>query len=712
MYTPSIPFATKGATSALAMGRALLALSLLAAPALARAQTTADADASTAAPSETTAATDARASLLDVPLEELLTLESTSVAKKRQRVSDSTAAVYVITQDEIRRSAARTIPDLLRGVPGVEVGQLANGGYAVSIRGFNSRLTNSLLVMVDGRSQFISTISGVFWDQLMVPLSDIERIEVVRGPGSALWGANSSNGVINIITKHSADSGGTSVDLRGGTRQQDFSLSHGARVSDAFSYRAYGTYRREDGLVDAQGKDIGRRWAGGSGGLRLDYEPDDRNAFTLQGEYGEGRFDTPFRLVSTDLFAPGYFQFQAENVFKSFNVLGRWTRRQSDTLDWSLQAQYNRLDRTEFGGVGVRWQLVDLDFGLHWRASDTHDISFGVGGRLLHDDIKQTPYVRFDTLSATDRWISGYVQDDITLIPDVLRLTVGTKVEKNNFTGFEIQPSARVLLRPTKNMSVWGAVSRAVRTPSRFERNAHLSLFVALPGETNNPTPLPIYTTLNGVNDRHSEVLIAYEAGTRLDLGGNWSLDLAGYYNDYSSLTVNVPTGSNLILEPNVPFPLGVHVDVGFLDSGKTHTWGGEATLAGNITPWWKATLNYSHFNYKLGIDPATGAPSTLLFPLSYSPRNQIALRSNIDIGDSVSIDAQLRHVGQLNYGNIPAYTTADLRLTYRLPNGAELSAVGTNLFQARHIEFNQTDYPAPPAYIPRAVSAQLRYRF
>ncbi|MCX7284881.1 MAG: TonB-dependent receptor [Novosphingobium sp.] len=703
--------ALRAPATGVSLSRAVLALALLAMPVMVQAQDADDVPAQAGDAADSSVST-VPAGLLDVSLEDLLTIESTSVAKKRQRVSDSTAAVYVITQDEIRRSAAPTIPDLLRGVPGVEVGHLANGAYAVSIRGFNSRLTNSLLVMVDGRSQFISTISGVFWDQLMVPMSDIERIEVVRGPGAALWGANSSNGVINIITKHSADSGGTSVDLRSGLRQQDVSISHGERLSDTLSYRAYGSYRHDDGLVNAQGDDIGRRWAGGSGGMRLDFEPDERNAYTFQAEYGEGRFDTPFRLVSTNLFAPGYFQFQAENVFKSFNVLGRWTRRQSDTFDWSLQTQYNRLDRTEFGGVGVRWQLADIDLGLHWRASEVHDVSFGVGARLLHDDISQTPYVRFDTLSATDRWISGYLQDDITLIPEVLRVTLGTKVENNNFTGFEIQPSARVFLRPARHLSLWGAVSRAVRTPSRFERNAHLSLFVALPGEPNNPTPLPVYTTLNGVNDRNPEVLIAYEAGARVNLGGNWSFDVAGYFNDYSSLTVNVPTGANLLFVPNVPFPLGLAVDVGFLDTGTAKTWGGEATLAGNVLPWWKATLNYSHFNFKLGIDPSAGAPSSLLFPLGYSPRNQIALRNNFDIGDAVSIDTQLRYVGRLEQGNIPAYATADLRLTYRLSNGAELSLVGTNLLQDRHIEFNQQDYPAPRAYVPRAVSGQLRYRF
>lgn len=654
----------------------------------------------------------AASELLDVPLEDLLTLESTSVAKKRQRVSDSAAAVYVITQEEIRRSAAATIPELLRGAPGVEVAHTENGGYAVSIRGFNSRLANSILVMVDGRSQFVSTLSNVFWDQLMIPMADIERIEVVRGPGAALWGANTSNGVINIITKHSADTGGTHVDLRAGDRQQEFSLTHGGSLAEALTYRAYVTVHHDNGLVDAAGTDAGRRHQGGSSGVRFDYEPDDRNAFTLQGDFDTGRYDTPFRLPSSDIFNPGYYSFQSENDFTAFNILGRWTRRASDRLSWSVQGQYNYIDRTEFGGAHLVWQLIDLDVGANWKASDTHELSLGVAARELHDRVDGTPYLYFNHPVSTERWISGYVQDDITLLPDRLRVSLGAKLEHNNFTGFEIQPSARVFLKPTRQVSLWAAVSRAIRTPSRFERDANLPMFVDLPGTAANPLPIPVYSTLVGLPSRPPEELTAYEAGGRVNLGGNWSLDVAAFFNDYSGLTVNTPVATRPLFIPNVPFPVAITADVAFLGVGKVQTWGIEASLAGNIRPWWKAGLTYSQLNYESGIDPATGQPWGLLFALEGSPRHQVSLRNNFDLGDRASIDAQLRHVSRLEQGPVPAHTDLDLRLTYRLENGAELSLVGTNLLEARHLEFVQPPYPAPPSYVPRTVSAQLRYRF
>lgn len=651
-------------------------------------------------------------SLLDVPLEDLLSLESTSVAKKRQRVSDSAAAVYVITADDIRRSSADTIPDLLRGVPGVEVARQDVGGYAVSIRGFNSRLANSLLVMVDGRPQYVSTLSGVFWDQLNIPLSDIERIEVVRGPGSALWGANSSNGVINIITKHSADSGGTQIDGRAGTQVQQVSLTHGGRITDSLTYRAYGEFRHDHGLVDASGDHTNREWKGGSAGARIDWEPDDHNAYTLQGDYGHGSYVTPLLLPNPNLLTPGYVTSAPDNSYKTYSLLARWTQRKSDTFDWSLQAQYNKIDRIELGGAHLVWQLADVDLGAHWKASDTHDINFGINGRMLHDTTEGTSNFYFHQPSATDRWISGYIQDDITLVPDKVRLTVGTKLEYNNFTGFEIQPNVRLLIKPTKNLSLWGAVSRAVRTPSRFERSASLSFGVDLPGSATNPYPVPLYTTLNGVPNHGSEDLVAFEAGARANLGGNWSLDIAGYYNRYSKLTISTPTSIDPLFVTGIPFPVGVRVNVALAGVGSAQTWGTEVSLAGNIRPWWKTNLTYSHFVEHTAIDPATGAAGIILSPLTGSPRDQLSLKNSFDVGDSWSLDTQFRYVSSLYGGQVPSYTTLDARLTYRLRNGAEVSIVGSNLLEARHLEFIEPSYPAPASHVARTVSAQLRYRF
>lgn len=650
--------------------------------------------------------------LFDVPLEDLLTLETTSVAKKRQQVRDAAAAVYVITQEDIRRSAASTIPDLLRMVPGVEVGQVNTGGTAVSIRGFNSRLANSVLVMIDGRSIYVSTLSGVFWDQLLLPLGDIERIEVVRGPGSTLWGSNAANGVINIITKHSSDSLGLTAVARAGTRGQEASLSYGSRVSDDLSLRVYGALRSDDGLVDAQDNDQSTHLEGKSVGARIDWQPGTGDAFTFQTEYSVGHSDTPFLRVRNDLFNPGYDQELVDNEYDSFNALGRWTRHQSDSLDWSLQAQHNRIERTELGDTNLTWDMTDLDFGLHWQASEIHDFNFGVGVRLVNDRFESSPELTYTIPSATDHWISGYVQDDISLIPDRLRLTLGVKLEDNNFTGFEFQPSAKLFFRPDPGFAIWGGVSRAVVTPSRLARSAQLAVSVSLPNTPLNPGPLPLYAQLNGVEDSDAEVVIAYEAGFRADLSSSWTLDVASYYNEYDGLTAASLQSITPLFSPGIPFPLGLLANFSLPSSGQTKTWGVEAVLKGEIKPWWKMELSYSHFDYDVAIDPASGREYQFIYPINGSPHHQARLHNSFDLADRLSVDVDLRHVSSLTDGVVPAYTNADFRITYHTLGELELSLIGENLLKDRRAEFTQPEYPIPLAYVPRKISIEIRHRF
>ncbi|MET1756365.1 TonB-dependent receptor [Novosphingobium sp. RD2P27] len=650
--------------------------------------------------------------LLDVPLEDLLTLESTSVAKKRQKVAESAAAVYVVTQETISRSSASTIPDLLRLVPGVEVAQLTNGSSAVTIRGFNSKIANSLLVMVDGRSIYNSAASGVFWDQLLLPFADIERIEVVRGPGASLWGANAVNGVINIITKHSSDTLDATATGRAGSRSQEASFTYGSRLSDTLSFRTYGVYRHDNGLLDANGGELSRRWQGLSVGTRMDWQPTIDDAVTLSADYGKGDFDTPFLELRRSPLNPGYDPIAAEGGFKSYNVLGRWTHQQNEKLDWSLQVYHSYLNRREVGFAGVRSKVLDADLGVHWVPNATHDIAVGLGARQLDDESTSTPSVTLTRLANTDRWLSGYVQDDISLIEDKLRLTIGAKLEKNDFTGFEFQPSARVFLKVGKGLALWGAVSRAVRTPSLLERVTQISLTALLPGAPENPLPLPVYPRLNGVPDKKSEILLSYEAGFRADLAEGWSLDVAGYYNDYSRLLALAPTGFQPILSPSIAQPVGLYADFDLGGAADARTWGFEALLKGQIASGWRMEASYSHLNYEVGPDPLSGAPYELVFPLQGSPRHQLGLRSYADLSDNVLLDTQLRHVSELYHGQVPAYTALDARLTYRPRVGLEMSLIGEGLLDDQRLEFIQNLYPTPPSYVPRTVAAEVRLQF
>lgn len=650
--------------------------------------------------------------LLNLPLEDLLTIESTSVAKKRQRVADSAAAVYVISQEDIRRSSATSIPDLLRTVPGLEVGEQQNGRIVVAVRGFKSIFTNSLLVMVDGRSIYVSTMSAVFWDQLLIPLHDIERIEIVRGPGATLWGANAVNGVINIITKHSGDALGIRSDVRVSSREQEASMAYGDRINDQLSYRLSANIRHDNGPTDATGKDLSQRWMGKSLAGRLDWEPQDSDAYTLQSEYSDGKLDFPFSFVNEDILNPGYEKLQTQNSFETFNILGRWVHRSTDNLDWSLQVYYDKMSRTEIGSGDLSHDQADVDFGVRWKVNDTHEINAGLGGRIIRDKSVVTRGIVLTPEKNTDRWFSGYVQDDISLIANKLRLTIGTKLEQNNFTGFEFQPSARMFFRLNKDIALWADVSRAVRTPSRFERDSDVDLFVDLPGTPRNPSPLPLYTRISGRPDIGSERLTAYEAGMRAQLGQNWSLDVSAYYNRFKRLTSIIFVGVNPIFAPPIPFPVGLQANAEFMGRGSAETWGAEVLLKGNVTPWWKSELSYSHFDYKLGIDPLTGAPSDILFSLDGSPKHSAAITNDMDFGEKISLRTQLRYVGALVSGDIPDYVSLDGRLSYRLGANVELSLIGENLLQKRRLEFVQPSYQTPSAYVPRTVAVQGRVRF
>lgn len=689
-------------------------------------------------------------SLLESSLEELLVKEATSVAKKRQKVRDSAAAVHVITQEDIRNSPGGTIVDLLRTVPGVEVGQLANAATAVTIRGFNGRNANSLLVMIDGRSIYVSTLSGVFWDQLMLPLSDIERIEVVRGPGATLWGANAVNGVINIITKNSADTLGTKALARANTRRQELSLSQGFRASDDLTIRAHGAYQRDELLVDADGRDLaGRAREGGEVGLRLDWQASPRDAVTLQADYSGADFVNTVNLLSLNPLNPTFDVITPEEEFEQISVLARWSRTSSDTLRWRAQAYYTHLDRTELGVADYSFKIADFDLGVNWTVSDTHDLSVGVGARLIDDEgisfgpasvpmsgpmsgpssgpfagPSSSPFAgpasglspassrtSGDDLGK-DVIVSGYIQDDITLVPDRLNLTLGAKLEYNDFTGFEFQPSARVFYRPAKSVGLWGSVSRAVRTPSRFERSAELILQPLPAGSELNPLPIAGLTTLIGNRDLGSEQLTALEAGVRYDFANGWNLDLAGYYNFYSNVVTPTAIGTEFISVPGVPGPVGFVLVTEPQGRGKLETWGLEASISGEVAPWWSLRASASNLNFSKDTDPLTGEGFELLLSPATSPEYQASLTNTFEITPNFQLLAQLRYVSELLEGEVPDYLTGDFRLRYDVGDGLELSLIGENLFQDRQLEFVQPFYPTPPSFVLRTVSAELRLRF
>lgn len=644
--------------------------------------------------------------LLDLSLEELLAQEVTSVAKKSRRIGDSAAAVTVITQDDIRRSSARTVPDLLRMVPGMEIAEVQSSATSVSARGFTSRFAANLLVMVDGAAIYSTSISGMFWDQALIPLQDIERIEVIRGPGGTLWGSNSINGIVNIITKQSVDTQGLRLDASIGTFDARGEFGFGSRLTDNLGFRVYGDYRQTKGLQGPDGDIPNNNWKGGLAGVRFDYAPSANDSIVMLAEYSEGRFKERFVDVSLDPTNPGINIQIQHNKFRSMHTLARWKHEVSDNFDFTVQGYYNNLMRTEFGATIDR-HLYDTSVEGRWLINKTHEVNFGVSGRISKDEIGSTFSLSMPKPSNTDRWLTGYIQDDISIIPDRLRLTIGSKFEENNFTGTEIQPSARLFYRANPEFAAWASVSRAVRTPLLIQREmvANVTLIRNLPGFS---TPVPVNASFYGSPNAKAEEVISYEIGFRGGLGKGWSYDVAAFYSDYSKLVSANLVSQTPIIVPPYPYPVGVQIDNMVGNSGSGKSKGIEALVSGTVTDWWDITASYSY----LDLDVKTKANSYLLAGTGTSPNHQLRFNSSMNFSDNISLDTMLHYVGATQNKERNAYTDLDIRAIYRVNSQVELSAVGSNLLKKRRLEYYQDSLPLELTYVPRMAYVEARVRF
>ncbi|MCP5113239.1 MAG: TonB-dependent receptor, partial [bacterium] len=461
-----------------------------------------------------------------VSIEELGSVERCSVARRRRKLSETAAAVYVLSSEDIRRSGATSIPDALRMVPGLHVAQIDANKWAISSRGFNGRFANKMLVLIDGRSVYTNLSSGVYWDQNDVLLEDVERIEVIRGPGATMWGANAVNGVINVITRSAAEAQGVLLAVGAGNADRASAVTrYGSQAGENVHYRTQLKWfnRRQgadqDGIQRPDAESMVR------GGGRFDWAVSERDELSVHGDaYRGGARQMIFPNYPLSELAPA----ELDTVDMSGGyALGRWERHLSDRSDLAFQSSYSEERRMEeFGGGGFR--TLDLDFQHRSAAGSRHDLVWGAGFRRIVDrlDKGRAP---FDPDRRRDNLYGTFVQDDITLIPDALIVTLGSKFQHNAYSGFEIQPSARALWKPNHHQGVWGAISRAVRTPSRFLHD--LSLDFRLPGG-----PLPMTGRLMGSDEVQSESVVAVEAGYRHRINQRVGIDVAVYHNDYDRL--------------------------------------------------------------------------------------------------------------------------------------------------------------------------------
>src|SRR6267378_752343 len=392
-------------------------------------------------------------------LDQLMNIEVVSVAGRPERLSETASAIQVITQDDIRASGATSLPEALRLASNLQVAQLDSRQWAISARGFNSTTANKLLVLIDGRTVYTPLFSGVFWDEQEVSLTDIDRIEVISGPGATLWGANAVNGVINVITKDAKDTPGVALSGGGGTELRGFGTArYGGQVGSAARYRIYATRFARDPSALPSGQDAVDDWHLGQGGFRADWDASTITHVTLQGDLYDGRIGQP---SAGDITVSGG------------NVMAKWSRTISETSGLTAQLYYDRTNRDIPGTFGEDLDTYDVDLQHQTRLGARHDLVWGLGYRLINDRITNTPALAFLPAHVARQWFTGFVQDEIALVPDRLHLALGTKIEHNDYTGFEIQPSGRVNWTLSPAATLWAAVSRAVRTPSRVDRELY-----------------------------------------------------------------------------------------------------------------------------------------------------------------------------------------------------------------------------------------------
>jgi iron complex outermembrane recepter protein len=624
-------------------------------------------------------------------LEELKNVEIVSVSKKLEKVSEVPAAVFVITQEDIRRSGATSIPEALRLAPGVHVARITATDWAINIRGLNDEFANNLLVLIDDRSVYSHLFSGVFWDVQDTVMEDIDRIEVIRGPGAAVWGANAVNGVINIITKNAKKTQGTEAAVLGGSEEQSASVRYGSQYKSNMDYRLYGKFfnRGElSGVVDALENDYisnnsddvlkSKEWRSGRAGFRMDVAPgqglpeEANNTYTLQGEFYRNRYDKELKTSRTETSEAG-----------GGHLLARWQHKISTESDTALQCYFNQ-DQKDYDPGSGRVNTANVDFKHRFAFSNRNDVVWGLEYKYITDEfanprVFRLGSVRLDPKNQDQHFISTFVQDDFTITPERLTLTIGSKFEQNEMTGLEIQPSIRMRYTPNAIHSFWGAISRAIRVPSRKEFDGtEYKQFESSNGDR-------VEGRIFGNDQLTSEKLIAYELGHSWQ-PNNWVwFNTAIFYNDYNDLIgiEQIPPASdyNFIYENNKngrSYGLEIASDWQMIDA---------------------ILINFSYTYLHNEINQSRWLPDR------GAPRTMISMRSAWDVTSKLDFDLWLRYVDAVPEKKVSSYTTLDARLAYRITDQVEFAIVGQNLFEDHHQEFSDLK-------VDRSIYAKIDWLF
>ena len=644
--------------------------------------------------------------LTELSIEELLNIEVMSAAKKEQAMLEAAAAISVLTAEDLRRSGATSIPEALRLLPGVQTGRVSSSKWAISTRGFNDLFANKLLVLIDGRSVYTPVFSGVFWEAQDVVLADVERIEVIRGPGGTLWGANAVNGVINVLTRNARETQGGVVQVSGGTRERGAaSVRFGGRLGEGGHYRLYGKYfdRRESEDVDGEG--LEDDWRVYRAGGRVEWELSGGDLLTVQGSAYRGELGEPLQIV-TSLEPPFVETFVDAVEIDGGNLLGRWERGLGEEGELGLQVYYDRADRRGRPVDGLT-QTLDVELQHRFASGDRQEIVWGMGGRFINDDFTSNLTLSFAPPERRTYLFSTFLQDDISLYDGRLRLILGSKFEHNSYTGVEVQPNARFVWKPAMGQVLWGAVSRAVHTPSRSESDQRTVVQVIPEGELADGAPLTVVGVL-GSDAFRSEELLAFDLGYRTFLGEGLSLDLAAFYNAYDDLRTN-ETG-----QPFMRFdPAPAHLFVPIVVGNKLHgiTYGFEAAASWQALDWWRLHAAYTYLQMDMELDAGSTDPVATTWD-EENPNHQLVLRSAWEASKRLSLDATVRYMDELPILETDSYLTLDARLGWRPVDEVELFLVGRHLLDSRHLEFPRQMVIVLPGTVGREMYGGVNWEF
>lgn len=624
----------------------------------------------------------------DLSLEQLMKIEVTSAAKRPESILNTPAAVFVLTNEDIRRMGARSVPEALRMVPGLNVAQITASTWAISARGFNGRFANKLLVLVDGRTVYTPLFSGVYWDRQDTVLEDIERIEVIRGPGAALWGANAVNGVINIITKNARDTqGGYAQAGAGSDDQARGEVRYGGTLGEYGHYRVFGKTFTEGNRPEASGADGADDWRSGRAGFRADLTDKSGDTWHFQG----GSFASVVgdAYSSPSLSAPYNQRLATDSDASGSYLLGSWGRDLVASNRLEVRAFYQQESFSD-PRISEDRSTVDVEASHRFLIGDRHNFVWGVGGRYSQDDIRDGFQFGFEPDSDEQYLVNAFAQDTIALWDGAVELTLGTKLEYNNYTGVEVQPNARALWHIDERNSVWTAASRAVRTPSRAENDITASPLVIPPSAATGG--LPTVVQYNGRRTLVSEELLALEAGYRWQTSDYLSFDLATFYNFYDRL-VSASTGTSYVTTtngtPHIVVPLNTN------NNGEADVYGFE--LVGNWQPRNDLRLQGWYAFAKSDDDS----------------QNQVGLRSLYNVTPPVTLDATARYVSEIESADIDAYAELGVRLAWRPVPNVELAIVGQNVLHDERLEFNSDPLAGSQATkVERSIFGSVSLKF